>query len=115
MTGMRKVCELLIPKTGSEAINAVDSNGRTALHFATKTGMRKVCELLIPKMTLEAINAVNKDGRTALHTAYVKGMREVCELRVKIDPESVSARLDSALNRAMEIIKCELLISPQMS
>jgi ankyrin repeat protein len=77
----------------SEAVDAKNNDGDTALHLAVSKGHKEVCELLIPKMSLEAIDTADEDGCTALHKAIYRDHKEVCGLLIsKMSPEAFDAK-----------------------
>uniref|UniRef100_A0A061RY16 Achain crystal structure of engineered northeast structural genomics consortium target n=1 Tax=Tetraselmis sp. GSL018 TaxID=582737 RepID=A0A061RY16_9CHLO len=70
----RKVAEIL--ETGQ--VDARDSEGCTALHFAADRGNREMVQLLLRHGADP--NAADVDGATPLHYAALCGNKEVCVL-----------------------------------
>jgi ankyrin repeat domain-containing protein 50 len=58
-------------------VKAVDSRGRTALHWAVMTGREDVVDVLL---TVAEINARDGEGRTALHHAAREGHADIARL-----------------------------------
>jgi ankyrin repeat protein len=56
---------------GGSEVNAVDSNGWTALHRAADAGHDESVQLLLERGA--NVNARTPDGQTALHRAAIKG------------------------------------------
>ena len=72
-----KLCELLISKMSTLALNKVSHDGNTALTMCIKHMKKgsviRICELLLPKMTLQSINVVTKSSKnTAITFAQQK-------------------------------------------
>ena len=78
-------------------LNALNSAGYTALHWAARNGHTDVVKLLVNKGA--KLDILNKDGNTALHLAARNGRIDVVKLLV----DQVGAGLDlNALNSAGE-------------
>ena len=58
-------------------VNAVDSDNRSALHWATTSGSVSLAEYLLRKGA--SVNLAQKDGHTALHTSTILGDRGMAE------------------------------------
>lgn len=63
-----------------------DTNGYTALMYATMGGEQKVVEWMLPKCTQEVVEAVSTTGSTALHVAVYNGHTAVAELLARAHP-----------------------------
>jgi ankyrin repeat protein len=72
-TGDIEEARRLIAEMNNEEINAVDKDGKTALHVATSKSHKVVCKLLISNMSSEAINVADKNSSTALHYSAFGG------------------------------------------
>ncbi|CAN6708859.1 unnamed protein product [Malus baccata var. baccata] len=59
------------------AITATDSEGRTALHLATKKGREQIVEELVQLMTEEQLETKNDNGETALTIAAAENIKIV--------------------------------------
>ena len=71
-----KVAALL--KQDPKLINARDSGGKTALHWAALYGQRKVMELLLDKKA--DVNSLDEDGFTPLHWAATFNQSDAVKL-----------------------------------
>jgi hypothetical protein len=96
-------------KLDETAINAIDNDGRSALHIACDSKASwEVIKGLMGKLDETAINAIDNDGRTALHYACAnKASWEVIKgLMGKLDEKAINS-IDrwrqSALHRACDM------------
>lgn len=62
------------------ALNGVDEEGRTALHWTATNGLSDVVRTMLGNDKLQVINATDKWGKTALHWAAACSHAEVCRL-----------------------------------
>eukprot|EP00979_Chaetoceros_neogracilis_P014939 scaffold5093_cov354-Chaetoceros_neogracile.AAC.1 len=90
---------------GEKAINAIDDNGRTALHWACVNGASwEVINGLLGKLHEKVINAINERGESALHVAcFHKASSEVINaLLGKLDEKAINA-IDIIGNTALHV------------
>jgi ankyrin repeat protein len=66
-------------------VNALDTNGVTALSWASLAGEVETAEFLL--LAGASINTKNRDGNTSLHGAAFLGRTEVVELLIQNNPE----------------------------
>lgn len=107
-----EVVRLLVKASATNGfgfLNARDSRGRTALHYAAENNLRAVvAELLLADAGASATNSMNalvavvlatdSRGRLAVHLAAQKGHREVVRLLLRRAPHTLHAHDDEALS-----------------
>ena len=107
-----EVVRLLVKASATNGVgflNARDSRGRTALHYAAENNLTAVVtELLVADAGASATNSTNSlvalvlatdgRGRLAVHLAAQKGHREVVSLLLRRAPHTLHAHDDEALS-----------------
>lgn len=78
-------------------VNYCDSNGVTALHYASLYGLPELCHILI--LNKADVNVANKKGQTPLHLAALSNKASV--LRILLDNGSHINAIDAAGNTAL--------------
>lgn len=106
------VCKYLIDKRSQ--VNAKNSQGFTALHYAARAGLDEMCEALIKDGKAD-VNVRSGFGDTPLYLCSGNGKVSTCTLLIK-NGADVNAAIDSgetplhAATRADDFETCELLI-----
>jgi hypothetical protein len=95
---MRVVTELL----KHHDVNAVDRNGRVALHYAVSNGQFKIVELLLTHTETD-VNLQDNDGNTALHYAVDNGRKAIFKLL--LDYKAKLTLRDSSGKSTLDVIR----------
>ena len=62
-------------------MDVFDTEGKSALHFASEKGSIEVCDALLSKNAF--VNSKSKNGMTSLHFASMKGFTALVEFLIK--------------------------------
>lgn len=93
-----KSCKKTIESYSSDFdVNYCDSNGLTALHYASRYGLEELCNILI--LNKADVNVANKKGQTPLHLAASNNKTAV--LRLLLDNGAYINAIDSTGNTAL--------------